>query len=463
MAAGQRSAWSQFLVLCFGMALLAAGNMVALSSTSGPSASAALPSGEDAIRYLEQTIDWYRHLSVEEQLVTDPRDVLFLNDDRQLANQVLGLSFDFARADARLLSGQVAPATSPNQTAASTSSPQLQAAAEADADIGQAQTKLNSLMRQLRLARGRRRQQIQSAIAEARGELALAQTRSQTLHQILQFANAPEAGGTGDSLLARIDELQRSVPQQAANSTPPWPTQAASSAANAAVQPAANRPQGSGLLSIGANLIALTGRMHTLDRTVALTTGVSESLQKLRAPLVDSLKNIAQQGEQLSKHPDTNDPAELVQQKQQLDTLRASFQQLSSLVVPLAKQSALLASYKANLGHWHSAVTGQYAIELRNLLMRVVIFGIVVVAVMTLVRFWRTVIFRYIHDARRRYTFLLLRRIVLWCAIGITIAFALASEIGSIATFAGLITAGVAVAMQNVILAIAGYFFLIGK
>jgi small-conductance mechanosensitive channel len=43
------------------------------------------------------------------------------------------------------------------------------------------------------------------------------------------------------------------------------------------------------------------------------------------------------------------------------------------------------------------------------------------------------------------------------------VAFAFASQLGSIATFAGLITAGVAVALQNVILSVAGYFFLIGK
>jgi small-conductance mechanosensitive channel len=51
----------------------------------------------------------------------------------------------------------------------------------------------------------------------------------------------------------------------------------------------------------------------------------------------------------------------------------------------------------------------------------------------------------------------------MWFLIGITIAFGLATEIGSLATFAGLITAGMAVALQNVILAIAGYFFLVGK
>jgi small-conductance mechanosensitive channel len=43
------------------------------------------------------------------------------------------------------------------------------------------------------------------------------------------------------------------------------------------------------------------------------------------------------------------------------------------------------------------------------------------------------------------------------------LAVAFASELGSLATFAGLLTAGVAVALQNVILSVAGYFFLIGK
>ena len=37
------------------------------------------------------------------------------------------------------------------------------------------------------------------------------------------------------------------------------------------------------------------------------------------------------------------------------------------------------------------------------------------------------------------------------------------TEISSFATFAGLITAGVAVAMQSVLVSIVGYFFLIGK
>jgi small-conductance mechanosensitive channel len=91
------------------------------------------------------------------------------------------------------------------------------------------------------------------------------------------------------------------------------------------------------------------------------------------------------------------------------------------------------------------------------------LLGFALAVVFILAEIWRKATLRYIRDARRRYQFLLIRRIVLWCAVGITVAFSLATEIGSLATFAGLITAGIAVALQNVILAIAGYFFLVGK
>src|SRR6185503_779245 len=70
---------------------------------------------------------------------------------------------------------------------------------------------------------------------------------------------------------------------------------------------------------------------------------------------------------------------------------------------------------------------------------------------------------RYVHDSRRRYQFLLLRRVLMWIAIVLIVVFAFATQLGSAVTFAGLITAGVAVALQNVIVSVVAYFFLIGK
>lgn len=57
---------------------------------------------------------------------------------------------------------------------------------------------------------------------------------------------------------------------------------------------------------------------------------------------------------------------------------------------------------------------------------------------------------RHVRDPRRRYQFLLLRRIMFWCVIAVVLAFTFSNELSSVATFAGLTTAGVAVALQNV-------------
>jgi small-conductance mechanosensitive channel len=113
--------------------------------------------------------------------------------------------------------------------------------------------------------------------------------------------------------------------------------------------------------------------------------------------------------------------------------------------------------------NWQGTIQGRYTAEWRSLLLRLVLLGAVLAVIFAVADFWRRTIFRYVHDARRRYQFLLLRRMVLWVLIALTTAFAFASELGSVATFAGLLTAGVAVALQNVILSVVGYFFLIGR
>jgi small-conductance mechanosensitive channel len=48
-------------------------------------------------------------------------------------------------------------------------------------------------------------------------------------------------------------------------------------------------------------------------------------------------------------------------------------------------------------------------------------------------------------------------------AVLLTIVLSFVTEFGSLATYVGLLTAGIAVALQNVILSVVGYFFLIGR
>ena len=77
--------------------VLAAG----ISAQISPPASD-LPSDQQVLAFLAESIDWYRHRAAEEQLATEPADLVFLEDNRLVAAQIVQLSFDFARADASL-------------------------------------------------------------------------------------------------------------------------------------------------------------------------------------------------------------------------------------------------------------------------------------------------------------------------------------------------------------------------
>jgi small-conductance mechanosensitive channel len=72
-------------------------------------------------------------------------------------------------------------------------------------------------------------------------------------------------------------------------------------------------------------------------------------------------------------------------------------------------------------------------------------------------------VIRYTHEPRRRYQQQLVRKITTWILAVAIVGFSFVTELSSFATFAGLITAGLAVAMQSVLVSIVGYFFLIGK
>jgi small-conductance mechanosensitive channel len=71
--------------------------------------------------------------------------------------------------------------------------------------------------------------------------------------------------------------------------------------------------------------------------------------------------------------------------------------------------------------------------------------------------------FTNLSEPRRRRQFLVLRRVVIGFLIVIVLTVGFVSEFSSLATFAGFITAGIAVGLQAVLLSVAAYFFIIGR
>ena len=226
------------------------------------------PDTRATIQYLTDTIDWYHHLRIEEQLVTDPTDAMFLEDNRQLARQIVRLSFDFARAEAKSLSSHAVPAPTETQ------SPELarysglvKAAEAADQEVKETEAEIESLKQKLQTAQGEKRRELQSTIDEVQSELNLDRTRSETFKNILQFVG--EAGAIGTNLQAQIDELARSVPEVEADTT--------KSPAAPAAAPASRNQQPSGILDLITNLFALNRKINALDQAIQSTDEIGRA------------------------------------------------------------------------------------------------------------------------------------------------------------------------------------------
>ena len=408
------------------------------------------------IQFLNQTVSWYQRMAVERQVATTPSDILFATDDRPVADQVVRLSFDFARAAAQLLEKS---STVASQTSGDTRYQRLsQTVAKLDDQSNQTRAELDGLKQKLEKAPARQRKALESAIAEVQSELAMLQARRNVTRSLLQFI-----GGTAEpgSLSSQIEALERSVPSVLTGDAP---TGSTSSTASSSASATAERDyQPSGIWGILRELFGLSQKLDAIKENVRQTDALKQALKQIQAPLIAHLKDMVRQTDSIVNQPDSQDPAVLAQQKATLDALTAQYTTLSSALLPLGKESVLLDVYAKNLANWQGTVRNQYTGNIKSLLIRLLGLAVLIGFVLGVFELWRRAIYRYIQESRRRYQFLLLRRIALWFVIALIVAFGLVSELGSLATFAGLMTAGVAVALQNVILAVVGYFLLIGK
>jgi len=431
-------------------------------------------SAAQVIKVLDQTIDWYRTLGIQQQAASEPSDMLILHDNRRTADRVMELAFDIARTDAEMFGKEpLATRNAGEEDAASQALVQRQR--KLDAQGRSIQAEIDAARRQLATAAKKSRVEVQAKINELQGELDLVNTKISIINTMSTFAGGTGSSGAG-ALKAQIDAMAVAIPAAAAAPTTTSSVSGAGpaatlglSASSAAAQsplapPSAPAPMGRfGLWDLASNAFRLSEKSGIIDSIDGRTGALQATLKQIQSPLTDRIKELSARGDAMAAQADSADSTTLNGVRDQFEALATQFKQISALLIPLSREDLLLGQYRRNLSNWREAIKAQYRDAIKTLGVRLGALLVILALLAGAAELWRRAVLRYIQDSRRRYQLLLLRRIALWSLIVIVIGIAFASEIGSIVTFAGLITAGIAVAMQSILVSIVGYFFLIGK
>jgi small-conductance mechanosensitive channel len=394
------------------------------------------------LAFLNRTIAWDERLDAQGALADQPTDILYVNDNRQIGKQVVDLTFQAAKAEAQLLAASAPAPATPQNVNAQRLQRMTQRASSAAEQLHREQAHLTDLQQRLKPD--------DPAIGEAQSRVAMAQARNDAVSGMVAIMNSSAASAASNDLASQIAALEQNFSASAGVRNAPLPV-------------AARKPPPSSVIGLIADVIALNRKDTALQTAIRGADLLQRDARDFTQPLAALLGNTRQRADLLMNAPDTTDAAELLRRKSALDALTQQFRQVSAAMMPLAKRRVLLEAYKTNLGRWRSSVEEQHREELHRLLFRAIVLGVMLLFVVAIAVLWRRMTFRYIHDAKRRHHFLLIRRIVILILVAAILTATFASDFSSLTTFVGLLTAGIAIALQDVILSMAGYFVIIGK
>ena len=438
-------------------------SVAASAAAAGAAVAASAPDAHTVISYLSDVINWYGHLGTEAQLVRAPDERLFFADDRQTAGEVLRLGFEYARAQAAYLAKNSAnvgaaaagPATSPptnNGAGAAGLGNVTQNYQKLDAAGDALRAQITNLQARLAKAPARQRNTIAAQIQEAQNELDLNQARADALKALAQFESGSASSDQSGTLSAQIDELEHSITD--ANKKPLAPALETAAAAESAP---------TGIFGLIGDLIALGNKLDALEKNRALAQTLAARAAEVRKSLIATIARLDASGNALAQGTGSADVATLKDRKKAFETLLEKHKLASAAALPLSKQIVLLGIYTNNVDRWQAAIQQRRGQQFRRLAVRLIVLFASLLLIFAGSIAWRWLTNRYVTDMRRRGQVMAARRLVLGLLILIVLLINFADEIGSAATVVGFAAAGIAVALQNVILSIAGYFFLIGR
>jgi small-conductance mechanosensitive channel len=428
-------------------------------------ANAPLVTDDQILHHLNLVITWYRDIRTQVEPAGLPSDALYQANAESIAARVVTHAFESAEKAAPFIPN------GSNETSPTSSQQLLKFTEDTKNHNADLQKQISQINDAIASASKRNVQTLIEQRDRLQGELDLGQAMLSALTQLTQT--------TISTALSTAPKNQKGKPaSNAGKSNPPSPSGFAASViqlknsvpevfnANTKTTAAASSTQSSssnGLIGQLRRLYTQSLALHDLDTLSDQTTKLEDLVNGMRTPLRNALKETVQQGRALSAAADNPQPGQAPPTKQDFDNLAAKFNQLAAVEIPLSQEASALEESKANLADWRASIASQYGSILRSIFITVAILIAVLGILLLISNLWKRAIFRYITDIRRRRQFLVVRRFVISFLIGLVLVFSVISEFSSLATFAGFITAGLAVGLQTILLCVAAYFFLIGR
>ena len=416
--------------------------------------------GSAVLAHLNQLISWYRHSTTGIQPVGLPSDAIYQDNTKTLGSQAIALAFQSAKAEAGIIAAQQKNGATAQPSAEATQQQNLvQLQAKTSTQIDQLQSQIEDLNSQIAKAPARRKANLISQRGALQSQLELQKALLDVVQKMAAFVetNGEISGGLEGS----INQLARSIPDVLVSKS--TPTKASTPAAETPVASKPSLANSGGLISDAVTLYSYMSAIRQIDGLIKETDYTREVADRLRSPLRDALRATMAQSRTLAGQPPSTDPQQLQSEQQEFQKLTERFKELSAATLPLSQEIIVLNDARTNLHEWRESISLESRHILRSVLIRVIAILAALGVILFLSQIWRRITFRYVRDPRRRRQFLIMRRVVIGFFITIVLILGFVSEFSSLATFAGFITAGIAVGLQAVLLSVAAYFFIIGR
>jgi small-conductance mechanosensitive channel len=426
------------------------------------------------LAHLNAVLRFYRDVESPIQKVGEPSDLVYRNEAVNEVTQMGSFAFQWAQTEAGLMgaSSQQEPTQGTNGQA---NRIQL-ARSKTEQTIAALKAQRAALEKELGTAATRQRAGLQQQIEQVDGELELQTAMVDALGRISGMVGA--SGETG--FAAQVAQLERSAPGVAAKK----PAPVAPTLENF------NSARNAGVTSQAEVLFDLLTTRGAIDNLLKEADRLHRQAQNLQKPLVALIRSTIAQGQALSQasaaaaaapapaaaatHAKsaakgaapaaaTSPASTPASTLSQFNELTARFNSLSGAAVPLSQEIVTLEQSQATLQAWRAAVNDEYKSILGSLLTRVATIAFALLVIFGLSAVWRHATKRYVHDVRRRRQLLVVRRLLVGFLTGLVLIFGFVTQFSSLATFAGFITAGIAVGLQTILLSVAAYFFIIGR